>query len=80
MGMYISPVAYLTSIVPEKWLFYFSLNPLVGIIEGFRWSLLGSSISPYGIGIGYTIVFTVIIFYFSLLIFRKAEKGFVDSI
>lgn len=80
IGMYVSPVSYLTSIVPEKWKLYYSINPLVGIIDGFRWSLLGGTIEPYWSGIFYSVIFTVIIFYFSILIFRNAEKGFVDSL
>lgn len=80
IGMYVSPVAYLTTIVPDKWKFYFSLNPLVGVIDGFRWSLLGSTTEPYWNGIIYSILFTIILFYFSILIFRNAEKGFVDSL
>ena len=40
-GMYISPVGFSSSVVPEKWRLLYSLNPMVGVIDGFRWALLG---------------------------------------
>lgn len=80
IGMYVSPVAYLTSIVPGKWAFLYALNPLVGIIDGFRWTLLGGGVNPYWPGILYSFVSCVTLFVLSIMIFRSAEKGFVDTL
>ena len=43
-GLYISPVGFLSSVVPERWQFWYHLNPLVGVIDGFRWAVLGPSV------------------------------------
>ena len=47
--MYASPVAYPVSLVPEKWRLLYSLNPMVGVIEGFRWALLGKESPDFGV-------------------------------
>lgn len=76
---YASPVAYAMSIVPEKWRWLFSLNPAVGFIEGFRWSLLGSS----GLTLQMVLVSSIsaIVFFLSgVFIFRRIERGFADVI
>jgi lipopolysaccharide transport system permease protein len=80
VGMYASPVAYMSTLVPDKWKVIYSINPLVGIIDGFRWSLLGDRVQPYWIGILYSIVISIIILYFSIIIFRNAEKNFADEL
>ena len=46
-GFYISPVAYSSTIVPEKWRLLYSLNPMVGVIDGFRWAILGRNFDIY---------------------------------
>lgn len=80
LGMYASPVAYLTSVIPEKWLYIFALNPLVGVIDGFRWSLLGTGVTPYWNGVIFSAVFSLILFFISIIVFRHAEKTFADSL
>ena len=47
MGIYISPVGFMSSVIPEKWQFLYSLNPMVGVIDGFRWAILGPRFEPY---------------------------------
>jgi lipopolysaccharide transport system permease protein len=77
--MYASPVAYDTSIVPEQWYSLYSLNPMVGVIEGFRWSLLGGTefpLLPLGISLGMSLV----IFFSGAFIFRRIERSFADVI
>lgn len=76
---YVSPVAYSSELIPQRWLWLYSLNPLAGIIEGFRWSILGSSaLSPEMVissslsAVGLLITGT--------LVFRKIERGFADII
>lgn len=80
VGLYISPVGFSSSIVPEKWHWLYRLNPLVGLIEGFRWSILGgeSEISAPG----FLLSLAVISFFLWLGIsrFRAAERTFADLI
>jgi len=78
--MYISPVVYASSTIPEKWRVLYSLNPMVGVIEGFRWALLGTqqSISPMMIAISSGI--SLIIFITGLFFFRRMERVFADMI
>ena len=78
LGMYASPVAYLTLVVPEKYKVIYALNPMVGAIDGFRWSLLGELSRPYWPGVAYSACFCFIIFYVATVVFRRAERGFVD--
>src|SRR5262249_31122045 len=47
MGLYVSPVGFSSTLVPEEWRFWYSLNPVVGVIDGFRWCLLGGEIPLY---------------------------------
>lgn len=77
--MLASPVAYATSIVPERWRLVYSINPAVAFIEGARWSILGtSSIQPAMIGI--TAVLSVLVFVAGAFFFRRVERGFADSV
>lgn len=78
--MYISPVVYASSTIPEKWRILYSLNPMVGVIEGFRWALLGTqqSISPLMIAISAGIA--LILFITGLFFFRRMERVFADMI
>jgi lipopolysaccharide transport system permease protein len=78
-GQYISPVAYSSSIIPEKWRLIYSLNPMAGVIDGFRWCLLGTAMPNWH---GFTIssVSVLIIFIGGLFYFRKMERTFADII
>jgi lipopolysaccharide transport system permease protein len=78
--MYLSPVVYASSTIPEKWRILYSLNPMVGVIEGFRWALLGTqqSISPLMIAISSGIA--LVIFVTGLFFFRRMERVFADMI
>jgi lipopolysaccharide transport system permease protein len=77
--MFASPVAYATTIVPEKWRLYYSLNPAVAFIEGARWSVLGtSSITPAMVGI--TTVLSLAVFVGGAFFFRRVERGFADAV
>jgi len=80
LWMFISPVVYASSIVPEKWRVLYSLNPMAGVVEGFRWALLGTqqSISPVMIAISSTIALTL--FISGLFFFRRMERVFADMI
>lgn len=75
--MYASPVIYPTSSIPEKYQLFYALNPMVGVIEGFRASLLGTRPMPWmflGIGTGMAILF----FITGALYFRSMERFFAD--
>ena len=80
LGLYASPIAYDVSIVPEKWRFLYFLNPMAGIIEGFKWALFGSGEYQYKFGLIMSAVITVIIFYMAMYFFKKMESDFADSI
>jgi lipopolysaccharide transport system permease protein len=79
-GLYISPVGFSSTIVPEKWRLLYSINPMVGVIDGFRWAILGQSIKLYWPGFILSIVLTVIIFLSGLRYFRNTERVFADVI
>ncbi len=80
LGLYISPVGFLSSIVPEKWQMLYSINPMVGVIDGFRYALLGNLISINWISFGISLVLVGILFITGLSHFRKTEKTFADDI
>jgi len=79
-GMYISPVGFSSSIVPERWRFLYSINPMVGVIDGFRWAIIGKGVSLYWPGFILSIVLTFLIAIWGFWYFRKTEKTFADSI
>ena len=77
--MYASPVAYSTSIVPERWRTLYALNPMAGVIEGFRWALLGKQApDPLFVGVSMTIV--LILLASGLYYFGRMERSFADVI
>ncbi len=78
-SMYLTPVVYPTSLVPERYRTLYSLNPMVGIIDGFRWSLLGSRAPDFAL---HSAGMMVLLFLFvtGLYHFRKLERSFADVI
>jgi lipopolysaccharide transport system permease protein len=77
--MYASPLAYSSSIIPEKWQLLFCMNPLTGLIDLFRWSLLGLSDFPVTSFVC-CLAITVVLLSTSLILFRKLEHTFADVI
>ncbi|MDM4018454.1 ABC transporter permease [Roseiconus lacunae] len=77
--MYLCPIAYPISLVPERFQALYSLNPMVGVIEGFRWSLLNSS-SPDWSMIGISFLSTFVVLVGGLFYFRRVESTFADVI
>ena len=77
--LYASPVAYAFSAVPARWHFVFALNPLTGLLEAFRWSLLGVGTLDFGL-VGYSTLVTMIVFLFGALAFKSMERKFADVI
>ncbi len=80
MGMYISPVGFSSSVIPDKWRLIYSLNPIVGVIDGFRWCIQGTSVSLYVPGFIISIIVSIIIFIYGMKFFRATEKSFADYI
>lgn len=79
LWMFASPVVYAGSIIPEKWRYLYFLNPVSGIIEGFRLSLLGSS-SLNALTFSISSILTIIIFLSGAFYFKRVEKEFADII
>ena len=79
-GMYCSPVGFSSSVVPDDWRFLYSLNPMVGVIDGFRWAILGTDIPIYWPGFYLSIGLSLTILIIGVLYFRKTEKLFADFI
>ncbi len=78
-GLYISPVGFSSNIVPDKWKLLYSLNPMVGVIDGFRWCLLGES-KIYWPGFILSTVISIAFLIIGVSYFRKTEKTFSDHI
>jgi len=79
-GLYISPVGFSSSIVPEKWRLLYSLNPMVGVIDGFRWAILGGEAQLYLPGFIISTGLVVLLLFSGIWYFRKTERSFADVI
>ncbi len=79
-GLYISPVGFSSSIVPEQWRFIYSLNPMVGVIDGFRWAILGGESHLYLPGFLLSLGFVFFLFMSGIWYFRRMERTFADVI
>lgn len=79
-GLYVSPVGFSSSVVPDKWRFWYSLNPVVGIIDGFRWCLLGGESPLYLPGFLLSLGVIVALLWFGIRFFRRTERTFADLI
>lgn len=79
-GLYISPVVFSSEMIPARWRLLYSMNPMVGVIDGFRWALLRGHTTLYGPGLALSIVLIVLLLASSLWYFRRTERGFADII
>lgn len=79
-GLYISPVGFSSDVVPEKWRLLYSLNPIVGVVDGFRWALLGGQTQLYLPGFILSVCLTLALFFFGCRFFYKFERTFADII
>jgi lipopolysaccharide transport system permease protein len=77
--MYVSPVVYPVSLVPEKWRLLYSLNPMAGVIEGFRWALLGKESPDFGV-MTVSAVVVVALLLGGLVFFKHMERTFADVV
>jgi lipopolysaccharide transport system permease protein len=79
-GLYISPVGFSSSVVPEQWRLIYSLNPMVGVIDGFRWAILGGGSSIYLPGFALSLGLVVLMLISGIWYFRRTERTFADVI
>jgi lipopolysaccharide transport system permease protein len=79
-GLYVSPVGFSSNIVPEQWRLLYSLNPMVGVIDGFRWAILGGNTQLYWSGFWLSLSLVLVILFTGIIYFRKTEKTFADVI
>jgi lipopolysaccharide transport system permease protein len=77
-GLYASPVGYSSAVVPQAWRFWYSLNPVVGVIDGFRWCLLGGESQLYVPGFMMSLAVTAFFLWLGVAHFRRTERSFAD--
>jgi lipopolysaccharide transport system permease protein len=77
-GIYVSPVGFSSAVVPERWRLLYSLNPVVGIIDGFRWCLLGGESPLYVPGFLLSLGIVAVLLWFGISYFRRTERTFAD--
>ena len=79
-GLYVSPVGFSSSVIPEQWRLLFSLNPMVGVIDGFRWCILNGQTPVYLPGLTASLIVAAFFLWFGIHRFRKTERSFADLI
>ncbi|MCX6954202.1 MAG: ABC transporter permease [Verrucomicrobia bacterium] len=79
-GLYVSPIAFTSDMVPEKWRTLYSLNPMVGVIDGFRWALLGGQASLNWSSLAVSVGLVALLLWSGVWYFRKTERTFADVI
>ena len=79
-GLYVSPVGFSSSLIPDKYRLLYSLNPMVGVIDGFRWAILGGESMIYWPGFLLSLAITMIFLVIGIVFFRNMEKSFADII
>jgi len=79
-GLFVSPVGFSSSIISEQWRLAYSLNPMVGVIDGFRWCLLGGQAQLYLPALGASLGVGAFFLWFGIRRFRRAEGSFADLI
>lgn len=79
-GLYVSPVGFSSSVIPEQWRFLYSLNPMVGVIDGFRWAILRGQADLYLPGFFLSLGIVTALLISGIWYFRKTERTFADII
>jgi lipopolysaccharide transport system permease protein len=79
-GLYVSPVGFSSSVVPPDWRLLYSLNPMVGVIDGFRWCMLGGDSPLYWPGFAASLAIAAFFAWWGIRQFRRTERGFADLV
>ncbi len=79
LWVFLTPVGYSASVVPEKWRLLYALNPMVGVVEGFRWALLGTETAP-GPMLAVSTAISLILLVSGMYYFRRMERTFADMV
>lgn len=77
--MFITPIVYSASMIPDQWRLIYSLNPMAGVVNGFRWALLGVG-SPPGLDLLVSVTVAIILLISGLLFFKRTERLFADMV
>lgn len=77
--LFLTPIAYSSSLVPERWRALYSMNPLVGVVDGFRWALLGQT-TPLPVSLAVSVVVTGLVLFGGLVYFKRMESTFADVV
>jgi lipopolysaccharide transport system permease protein len=77
-GLFVSPVGFSSAVVPENWRLLYALNPMVGIIDGFRWAILGGQTKISWVSLVIGVLVIVILLWFGVRRFRRTERVFAD--
>jgi lipopolysaccharide transport system permease protein len=77
-GLYATPVGFSSSVIPDEWRLLYSINPMVGVIDGFRWCLLGGEADIYWPGFALSITLVFVFLFVGISFFRKSERTFAD--
>lgn len=80
LGLYVSPVGFSSTIVPQQWRLLYSINPMVGVIDGFRWAILGGNTPLYWDGFILSSSLVLLLLITGIFYFRKTERRFADLI
>jgi lipopolysaccharide transport system permease protein len=80
LGVYVSPVGFSSNVVPQQWKLLYSINPLVGVIDGFRWAIVGGEAQIDLLGFSISIVIIGLILTTGIVYFRRVERTFADII
>jgi lipopolysaccharide transport system permease protein len=78
LGVYVSPVGFSSGVVPQQWRFWYSLNPVVGVIDGFRWCVLGGQSLLYLPGFLVSVGVAVLFVWVGVVYFLRTERSFAD--
>jgi lipopolysaccharide transport system permease protein len=80
LGLYVSPVGFSSALIPDAWRLLYSVNPMVGVIDGFRWAILGGEAPLYWPGVLLSVVLIAAVLATGIAYFRRTEKSFADVI
>jgi lipopolysaccharide transport system permease protein len=78
LGLYLSPVGFSSAVVPERWRLAYAFNPMVGVIEGFRWSVLGIDVAGLEQSVGLSAAISLLLLLTGFTYFRRLERSIAE--